>query len=217
MRSRIYEWFVLSFIGNITWGGLKRFFTGVEFEITYKERLEITKLLIQNNCLCLTRRKTHLTTYLIAIAEYFLRGKWGYWSHALFNFEGHADTMYQLRFIEAIGRGVVENDSVEVLNCDSMVLLVPQLYGKDPILTKAWDECVQSSPKDLGKKYDTRLNIKDPTCVSCVEEILDQIKEIPDYEHHFSGLLALIEKEKNLTPDMLYDCNDFRVLLEIRH
>lgn len=215
--SKVYDWFVLKFIGNITFTGIKRFFTGRDFDLDLTERRKATEFFFAHSCLALSRRKTHLTTYLIAISEMFLRGKWGYWSHAFFNIEADASALYQLQFVEAIGKGVVENDPVEVLNCDSIVLLVPNLYFHDEKITAAWDQAVANVRNDLGKKYDTKFKIKDHSKVSCVELILEQLQEIEGYERHFSGLIRLINKEKNLTPDMLYDCGDFRVLYEVRH
>lgn len=216
MVSRVYDWIVLKFISNITWTGLKRFFTGRDFNLTLQDRRDVSQILYHNNCLCLTRRDSHLTTYLIAIGEFFLRGKWGFWSHALFNIESSVEFLYQIKLIEAISKGVIENDVVEVLNVDAIVLLVPYMYGTDEKLTLAWDAAVQGTSESLGTGYDTHMNIKDPTKVSCVELILCRLKHIEGYETHFSGLLKMIEKEKNLTPDMLYDCGDFKTLLEIR-
>jgi hypothetical protein len=39
---------------------------------------------------------------------------------------------------------------------------------------------------------------------------------LPDYEVRFRRFEDLIQKRKNLTPQMFYECDDFEVVFEVR-
>ena len=47
------------------------------------EKLKINNLLTPDYYIILTRNNNHLSSYMIGIADFFLRGRFGYWGHAL--------------------------------------------------------------------------------------------------------------------------------------
>ena len=68
-------------------------------------------------------------------------------------------------------------------------------------------------------KYDTVFNLADETEVSCIELIRVGLRHCmleTEYLQRFPHLEELIKVRKNLTPDMLRNCLDFKVVFEQR-
>lgn len=194
-------------VGKIRWEGLRLKIFGERFSLTYEDWGKIRLILEEQNCIILTRRKAHLSTYMCNLGHFLLTGRWGYWSHACTNKEDGD----QIEIIESIGIGVVESPFEKVFDCDSVVLLRPVCgEGFD------WASFVSSAFKDIGKKYDNDFNLKDDSTVSCVELIYSSLKKDPKFHERFNALEGIIKLEKNLTPDMFYECGGFEVVLEIR-
>lgn len=203
---------LVTLIGKIRWDWFYKWRYGRPYLLKLKDHAEIMFRLNHGNYIILTRRNTHLSTYMTAIAHFIMTGRFGYWSHALINIEpGMHKTPDGFNFVEAIGQGVKVSQFREIFNCDSAVIL-------KPICNKPldWENAIEESLGDVGKKYDTNFDLGDSSKMSCVELVLDALKRISNYEVVFKGLLDLIKKEGNLTPQMYYDCGSFEVILEIR-
>ena len=201
-------------IGKIQWEGLKKLLTGKTFNLTKDDHRKILQVLSEGNYIILTKRTSHLSTYLVRLSHFFLTGRWGYWSHVCMNIEGPIVNMHNsVRILESVGIGVKTSSFDEAFNCDSVCILRPKIPR---IIKIDWETLVEKSLKNIGKEYDNLFKLGDDKEMSCVEVILDALETIPDYQILFHGLLAMIKIEHNLTPDMYYECGSFEVVLEIR-
>jgi hypothetical protein len=218
------EFISFKIISPFKWTRIKYLITGREYDLQPRDRDMIRDLCEQGTYLWLTRRDTHLTTYLITFSDYILalisyyregrKGKkprLGYYSHAFLNSD--KDT-----FIEAVARGVVSSYFDNVFNADAAAGLMPSKLTRTEwaMFSKKFVEVAKSK---IGTPYDTFFNLKDESEVSCIELIrvsLHHCMSEEDYNLRFKNFEALIAERRNLTPDMLRDCEDFEVILEIR-
>lgn len=203
--QRIVSWF-LPFLSKIHWHLFKR--------VTEDELQKIHELMTPHYYVVLTRRKNHLSTWMVQIAHLFLTGRWGYWSHVLMNLEDEVTGRGDHRMVEAIGTGIVVTPFEEVFNCSSVMLLKPKGISLDEF-TKAMDEAAKGY---LGRPYDNLFDLKNDNALSCVELVRAVLKKsVPDYDSRFSDLERMIAKYKNLDPQMFADCTDFEVVYETKH
>jgi hypothetical protein len=171
--------------------------------------------------LWVSRRRSHLTSYLISTADFLLalslwtkskfkgkRPRWGYWTHAFLS-------TTDFKIIEAVAVGVQEAYFDKVFDCDSVACLAPS-FATD----KEWEEvsaCViEMARKQIGKKYDTIFNIADDSELSCIELVRVALKALPQYDFRFKDFEELIQQYKNVTPQMLFESKSFRVVWEVR-
>ena len=210
----LFDRFVNFFIGRINWNGIKYFLTGREYNLTDEDINKVIDLLVKERCIVLTRRNSHLTTYLINLAEFMLKlkngsrfypARLGYWSHVFT--EISKDN--RLEIIESIGIGVVKSNYYRAFNVDSICVLKPK-YMNDEEMEFANDLAV----KYIGALYDTGFNLNDDIRLSCAELVFRSISRTKPYA--LPGLNTMIKRLGNLTPQMFYECGDFEVLLEIR-
>lgn len=190
-------------IGNIHW----KFTDG----LTGKELDEIEKRLIPDYYIILTRRKNHLSTYFIMLSYILLKGKFGYYSHALMNLEDEVTEEKDFRLIEATGTGVHYSSFNEVFDCHSVALLKPKNMSLEE-----WTEVMDKAKSQLGKEYDTLFDLKTDKELSCVELVRVALQALPDYETRFANFERMIKTRNNLHPQMFYDCDDFEVVFEVR-
>ena len=204
--------FITNLLNKINWEWYFKWKYGNKYLLKLKDHAEIAAVLNEGNYLILSRRSSHLTTYLIALVHFILTGKWGYWGHISMNIEKDIIKDFnEFKFIESVGSGVKKSSFHQIFNCDSIAILKPKC--PDGI---EWEKVIEESLSNLGKKYDLELDLNDESKMNCVELILDALKQVPNYEYKFHGLLAEIKQQKNLTPDMFYECGSFDVILEIR-
>jgi hypothetical protein len=116
--------------------------------------------------------------------------------------------MQSFKFVEATATGVHYSTFEEVFACDTVCLLTP-----NNIDNAEWTKIIDALLKQQGKPYDDLFDLSDDTHVSCVELVLNALKAV-DYEQEFANLKELIEKEKNLVPQMYRTCTDFMVKYE---
>jgi hypothetical protein len=204
---------LLTFFAAIKFDWLFALFnSGKYYRLTEDDQMTIRKMLKDNYFIILTRRKSHLTTYLIALVSAIVTGKFAHYTHALMNVEGDLETLDGYKLIEATSTGVHWSTFEEVFDCDSVVLLSPRglsLHG--------WTVVLDTVKSQLGKEYDDLFDIASDQNVSCVEMVYWGLKSLPDYETRFPELVQLIRTRGNdLTPQMLYDCGDLDVAFEIR-
>lgn len=185
---------------------------GMYFSLREDDHDTLRALLKDNYYIILTRRKSHLTTYLIALVSYLVDRKFAHYTHALMNVEGDLAGHLGFKLIEATGKGVHYSSFMSVFDCDSVVLLTPR--GLTPT---EWTAVLDKAKSDLGKEYDDFFDILSDRSVSCVELVYWGLMSLPDAEVRFPSLLKLIrDRRNNLTPQMLLDCGDLDVALEYR-
>jgi hypothetical protein len=208
----IWKWLGLHVINYIEWSKLKGLFRkGKYWDLTPEDWNAIRKLCAENYYVILIRRKTHLTTYLISLASWLKTGKLGYWSHALMNLEDGVKTDLDFRLVEATAEGVHYSTFEQVFDCDAVCLLRPRGFSD-----KDWTETMDRLKSDLGKPYDMLFDLKSDQELSCVELVLNALEGAEDFNKDLDDLKAMIEKERNLVPDMYYDCKDLEIVFEIR-
>ena len=179
--------------------------------LTTEEKAQLNTLLVPNYYIILTRNNNHLSSYMIGIADFFLRGKFGYWGHALMNLEDTVINNEDFRFVEAIGTGVQYADFDDVMAVNSIVLLRPK-----NIDIGDWTLILDTAKSDIGKPYDTLFDLKQDKALSCVELVRDALQADPSYATSFANFEAMVQKYGRLTPQMIYDCPDFEVAYEVR-
>ena len=210
---RVLTWFCNLF-ASVSWEGLRALFNGgIYWDLTEQDHDKLRELLKPNYYIILTRRKCHLTTYLIGVASWIVSGKGVHYTHALMNVDdGNVRDDNDFKLMEATATGVHFSTFMQVFDCDSVVLLRPKGYTD-----KDWQETLDAVLEQEGKQYDNLFDIADKTRVSCVEMCRQALMAEDNYETEFANLEALIKKHgNNLTPQMLYDCGDFEVAFEVR-
>lgn len=211
MIKKIWAIFISNF-GQIKWECLTEFFYGSYFSLTPYDHQDIIDTLEKGNYVILTRRNSHMSTYLCNLAHWKLTGRWGYYSHACINVEAATDNLFDsVKILESIGSGVRVSSFMQVFDCDAVCILRPKLPEN-----LDWESAVEAGLKKLGSKYDNFFNLDDSCELSCVEIVLYCIKDLANYEKIFHGLMAMIGLQKNLTPDMYLESGSFEVVLEIK-
>lgn len=173
----------------------------------------ICQVLSRGNFVILTRRRAHMSTYLVGIGHWFLTGRWGYWSHVCMNVEpDDLDLASSVRIVEAVGAGVRISGFYDVFDCDSVKILRPLIHEGFE-----WEDVIAQALKSVGRPYDDFFDLSDAEAQSCVEVFWQAMKEDTRFRERFHGLVAQVEREKNLTPSMFEECGSFETMLEIRN
>lgn len=209
------------------WEGFTTWFSGIEwtalksklrsgkpgYNLSEQDWETIKQHLADGYYIILTRRKTHLTTYSIMLMDWIKTGRVPEYAHALMNLDlvDAPDAFEQFKLMEATSKGVHYSPFHAVFDCDYVCLLQPLNVN-----ASEWDAVMSGLATQLGKQYDNLFDIKDNSRVSCVEMVLDSLRASPNYEQDFKNLELMMEIVGNLTPQMLRDCPDFKVVLEIK-
>ena len=224
MIKKLIQFISFHFISPFNWARIKFLLTGREYDVTAQDREYIRETCAQGVYMWLTRRETHLTTYLITVSDYLLalmayyregrigsNPKLGFYSHAFLNAD--SDT-----FIEAVAQGVKTNYFDNVFNVDAVAALIPSSLS--PLEWSMFSrKFVEIAKSKVGSRYDALFNLKDETEVSCIELIrvcLRHCMSEAEYSLRIKNFEALIAQRRNLTPDMLRECKDFTVVIEMR-
>jgi hypothetical protein len=205
---------VFTIFSNIHWERIQAFINGgVYYKLKEEDHDKLRELLKKDYYFILTRRKCHLTTYLIAIASFVATGKIPHYTHALMNVDdGNIKDDNDFKLIEATATGVHYSTFMEVFDCDSVVLLKPRNMN-----VEEWTQSLDHAIGEVGKDYDNLFDILDDTKVSCVEMCRQAMQAEPNYATDFPQFEKMIKDKGNqLTPQMLYDCPDFEVVFEVR-
>lgn len=205
--------FLVQLMGKIQWESLRKLFTGRKYNLTEQDHGRIFSAIKNQPYIILTYRKAHLSTWLVRAAELILNQKWGCYGHVLVAFQrGLPVCKYSdIRFVEAIGKGVVDSHWSDVFNVDGVCVLRPIYFDSATLLKQ-----IPEIENDIGKKYDSKLNPYDDNQMACVEVGREIMKHIPGYEKSMRVFESMIARRKYLTPDMFKDCPDFEVVLEIK-
>lgn len=180
--------------------------------ITAEEAATIKSLLTPHYYIILTRNNNHLATLAICIATFALTRRWGYWPHVLMNLEDELMSDADFRLVEATKIGIHYSTFDEVFQTHSVALLKPKSMTLDH-----WTKIMDKATTEVGKPYDTLFDLKNESALSCVELVRTALMAEPNYAEDFANFEKMIAKNKNLTPDMFYWCEDFVVVYETRH
>jgi hypothetical protein len=202
----------IGLLSNVHWPRLQAVLNGgLYYSLKEQDHDKIREILAKDYLIILTRRKSHLTTYMIAFVSLFAKSK-AHYTHTLMNVEGDIPGNIGYKLIEATGSGVHYSSFMEVFDCDSVALLSP----KGLPLTE-WTAVLDKVKTELGMQYDTLFDITQANQVSCVEMVYWGLKTLPDFEVRFPNLIKLIQEAKNnLTPQMLYDTGELDIVFEVR-
>lgn len=185
---------------------------GIYYRLKEADHDRIRELLSKNYMIIFTRRNSHLTTYLIALASFFVRRRFAHYTHVLMNVEGDLQGHIGYKLLEATGVGVHYSTFMQVFDCDSVALLAPK--GVTP---EEWTRVMDYAKAQFGKGYDNFFDIASDEYLSCIELIYWGLRELPNFETRFPKLLALIsEPTGNITPQDLYDTGELEVWFETR-
>jgi hypothetical protein len=197
--------FVVKTIAKINWNNPR--------SLSPSNKEELASLLAKDYYVIVTHSRSHLATYFINLSDWFLTHKWGFWNHCLMNLEDDVTVEKDFRLIEAtIFRGTVFDTFDTVFkDVDAVALLRP----KSMTLEK-WTAVLDRAKNNEGKKYDTLYDFAQDKKLSCIELVRNILQAEPNYEEDFANFEATLLKYKELTPQMLYDCQDFVAVLEIR-
>lgn len=201
--QKIQIWFILQ-LAKIHWKQKSVITSDDEF--TLKDRFEKDYYIIT------TRKRNYLTTFFIALGNFFLTGKWGFYSHVLMNLEDEVKTDDDFMFIEATGKGTHISKFDEVFDhVDSVALIVPKNMTIDE-----WTEALDRAKTYLGRPYDNLFDLKSDLEINCVELVRLALEGIPDYSEKFPEFERMIAEKKKLTPDMFANCVDFEIAYVIK-
>ena len=195
---------VLEFVSKVHWGA--------GTTLSESEKQDVRGLLKDGYYIILTRHNNYLTTYIISFASMLLTGKLGYWAHALMNVEDEVKTDNDYRIIQATGKGVGYASFDETFDVNSIAILKPKKMS-----VEHWTLILERAAEDLGKPYDSLVQLNDNREINCVELVRNALMAEPNYEIDFANFEAMIKKSYNLSPQMFYECPDFEVVYEIRH
>jgi hypothetical protein len=199
----LVNWIVIT-IGKVHWG--------YRNGLTKAELNDIRRRLIPHYYIIVTRRNNHLSTYFVSLANLFVNGKWSYWAHTLMNLEDEVKSDTDFRLIESTGTGVHYSTFDSVFQVHGVALLKPKSM---PV--QYWTDVMDKAMAEIGKPYDSLFDLRNDNALSCVELVRTALMAEPNYETNFANFEEMIKSEKNLTPQMFYDCPDFEVAYEIRH
>lgn len=205
---------VMDFFAEIKWPAIQALFNkGIYYYLQEKDHDDLRDLLKPGYYFILTRRKCHLTTYLISIASLFTTGMFSHYSHALMNVDdGKAEIDRDYKFIEATAIGVHFSTFMEIFDCDSVCLLKPK-----GVTNHEWVAVMDRALSDNGKEYDDLFDLSENKRLSCIELCRDALRALPDYETRFAEFESMIVKHGNkLTPQIVYDCAEFERIFEVR-
>lgn len=220
--KKILNFVSLKIVSPFKWTFLKFFFTGRAYDLRPVDREFARDLMKKYTLLWVSRRETHLTTYFISFFDWALslcawvrhgfkgkRPRFGFYSHAFFNYDDN-------ELVEAVAKGVQKVFFDDVFDCDAVAALIPK-YISEAEWDRMQDEINQELEAQLGKQYDTGFDLKDENAVSCIELVrLVLKKRVPDYELKFKCFETMIQLYGNVTPQMLYESDDFEVVWEVR-
>ena len=181
------------------------FNNGIYYHLLEKDHDTLRATLGRRHFIILNHRSCHFTTYVIALMTLIKSGKIGYWTHAFVN-------TARTKFVEATAIGTHSSTFMQVFDCDGVVLLSLKGVSDD----EWWEAAADTLKDDMGKPYDDLFDYMNTECLSCVEVVWTIIENLKDYRTRFPNLIAMIESEKQLTPQMYYDCPDFEKIFEVR-
>lgn len=201
-------------IAGVTWKSLKEKITRKRYYNVTDEDLDfLRKALAEDYYIICTKRGYTLSSYLINFANLIKTGKFGHYHHVFMNLEdGSPEVDEEFEIVEADAEdGIHYSKFMEAFDCDSIALIRPKNLSRDD-----WGRVVKECKAMIGTPYDNVFDITESEKMSCVEQVRNSLKALPDYNERFANFEKSISKVGNLTPQMFYDCPDFEVVWEVR-
>lgn len=197
------DW-IVNQIGKVSWKQTS--------QINAEDKAALMEILKRDYYIIATRRRNYLSCWAIAISNFFLTGKFGFYSHVLMNLEDEVNSPDDFRLVEATGTGTHYSTFDEVFNgVDSVCLLSPKGMS-----IEEWTQAMDKVKTLIGKPYDRLYDLSNENALSCVELVRSALKANPDYSVKFLNFESEIIKRKNLTPQMFVDCKDFQKNFEVK-
>lgn len=207
--EKLYNFFIIKIIGRIEFTSIKYLFTGRAVDMTAPDVKQVAMKLLMDRYVGLSYRKTHLTSFFISLVHFVLTGVWRKWSHAWINVDDEISDPLGMQIFESVGAGAIVSPFWDVIVVDAVVLLKPKFVKEQD-----WDKIHKVLLSQQGTAYDTRGRCKDISELNCVERVVVAILTVDSTA--LPNLKKMMDKKKQLTPQMLYDCGDFEICLEIR-
>lgn len=180
--------------------------------LTSTDDMKLKEMFANDYYIIATRRGNYFTTFCIAFGNFFLTGRWGFYSHVLMNLEDEVKTDDDFRFIEATGKGTHYSGYKDVFSTvDAVALIKPKNM---PI--EEWTKALDAIKVYLGTPYDNLFDLKSDMEINCVELIRLALEKTPNYSTNFAEFEKMVAKKKKLTPDMFVECSDFEVVYKIK-
>lgn len=179
--------------------------------LTFDERQKLIEMLASGYYIILTGNNSALSSIAVRILSFLKTWKWSRYSHVLMNCDYMDKTgdVDKFKFIEATAVGVHYSNFDYVFDCTYVCLLT-----SNEIDNSEYTEIIDALVKQNGIPYDDLFQLSDNTRVSCVELVWNALKASKEHDTAFQNLEKMIEEEKNLTPAMFRDCQDFKVIYE---
>lgn len=178
--------------------------------ISESQKTELAVHLAQGYYIILTGSRSHLSSIIVSFLSWIKTGVWAKYSHVLMNCDNITDASDRtsFKFMEATATGVHYSTFEDIFNCDYVCLLTPKTVDNEE-----WTKIIDALLKQKDKKYDDLFDLSDSSRVSCVELVLNALKE-SNYKNDFQDLEQLIQEEGNLVPQMYRSSYDFAVKYE---
>lgn len=178
--------------------------------ISESQKTELAVHLAQGYYIILTGSRSHLSSIIVSFLSWIKTGVWAKYSHVLMNCDNITDASDRnsFKFMEATAIGVHYSTFEDVFNCDYICLLTPKAVDNEE-----WTKIIDTLLKQKDKKYDDLFDLSDNSRVSCVELVLNALKE-SNYKNDFQDLEHLIQEKGNLVPQMYRSSYDFVVTYE---
>lgn len=182
-----------------------------KIEISENDKKILAEKLADDYYIILTGTNNHLSAIFVKILTFLKLGRWPKFTHALMNCDNIIDAKdtKSFKFVEATAVGVHYSTFDEVFKCDCVCLLSPKNISQEE-----WTTIIDALTIQNGKPYDDLFDLMDDSKVSCVELVLNALKE-SNYEDNFANLEKMIKRRRNLLPIMFRDCPDFDITFEI--
>lgn len=209
MIKAIVNFFMLRVVSGLNFTGIKYFFTGREYDLTTKDIARACEFMLRDRFIGLSWKKTHISSYLIAFAHWLITGRWSFWAHAWINVDNEEFDSSKIKIFEAVAAGTIISPFWKVLNCDAILLLKPKNISE-----YSWDRAAEYLKNKLGAKYDIWDDFHDDKELNCVELVVEAILHAAP--ESLPNLQKMMRKYNRLTPQMIAECGDFKVCLQIR-
>lgn len=203
---KFYDW-ILDVIPKIKWHKQRFFFVGYEHKLKHNN-IAFAKLCKMfndeqiKNAIILTSDGAALSSWGVKLLNFIFTGNAGQYSHAALKLGNVC--------IEAVNSGVRYASFDEITKADNFCMLVP----KNDIEMKLEQRSLGNWELDvIGKNYDKKFKLFDRKNMSCIEVVYDSLRWNDELDK-MPNFVALINKKKNLTPQMLRECKDFKAIYE---
>jgi hypothetical protein len=205
---KIYRFFMLRIVGQMNWTGWKYLFTGREYDLEPHQIKEACEILKAQNCVGLSYKSTHFTSFLIMLGHFLMTGHWIKWCHAWMNIEGDIKDSKDLEIYESISAGLVKSPFWKVFNSDAIILLKPKNLSEEQ-----WQDVLQYLKDKLGTPYDICMDEQKDDQLNCVETVVRSI--LRANPNALPIISRMMKRYGQLTPAMLL-YGDFEIVAKFK-